>query len=86
MWLPGALCPGRRIRAILHNINLYDPRSRLVTLWGTFGLPLFSGPEPRRWLIVLKVTKQIPLTGGPNNIAITPDGEKLYVARVRPAA
>ena len=28
----------------------------------------------------LKVTKQILLSGGPNNIAITPDGEKLYVA------
>ena len=28
----------------------------------------------------LKVTKQIPLSGGPNNIAITPNGEKLYVA------
>lgn len=28
----------------------------------------------------LEVTKQVPLTGGPNNIAITPDGRKLYVA------
>lgn len=34
----------------------------------------------------LKVTKQIPLTGGPNNIAITPNGEKLYVAITRGAA
>ena len=33
----------------------------------------------------LKVTKQIPLTGGPNNIAITPNGEKLYVAITRGA-
>ena len=28
----------------------------------------------------LKVTKKIPLSGHPNNIAITPDGRKLYVA------
>ena len=28
----------------------------------------------------LKVLKQIPLTDGPNNLGITPDGEKLYVA------
>lgn len=28
----------------------------------------------------LEVTKQIPLSDGPNNIAITPDGSKLYVA------
>jgi YVTN family beta-propeller protein len=31
----------------------------------------------------LKVIKQIPLTNGPNNIAITPDGRKLYVAIAR---
>ena len=34
----------------------------------------------------LKVTKQIPLTGRPNNIAITPNGEKLYVAITRGSA
>lgn len=34
----------------------------------------------------LKVIKQIPLTGGPNNIAITPNGEKLYVAITSGAA
>lgn len=28
----------------------------------------------------LKVTKKIPLSGHPNNLAITPDGRKLYVA------
>jgi YVTN family beta-propeller protein len=28
----------------------------------------------------LKVTKKIPLSGHPNNIAITPDGRKVYVA------
>ena len=31
----------------------------------------------------LKVTKQIPLADGPNNIGITPDGEKVYVAIAR---
>ena len=31
----------------------------------------------------LRVTKQIPLTGRPNNIAITPDGKKVYVAITR---
>ena len=34
----------------------------------------------------LRVTKQIPLTDGPNNIAITPNGEKLYVAITRGSA
>ena len=29
---------------------------------------------------MLKVTEQIPLSGRPNNIAITPDGSKVYVA------
>ena len=28
----------------------------------------------------MKITKRIPLTGGPNNIAITKDGKKAYVA------
>lgn len=28
----------------------------------------------------LRVTKQIPLSGRPNNVAITPDGRKVYVA------
>jgi YVTN family beta-propeller protein len=28
----------------------------------------------------MKVTKKIPLSGHPNNLAITPDGRKLYVA------
>lgn len=31
----------------------------------------------------LKVTRQIPLSGRPNNIAVTPDGEKVYVAITR---
>ena len=31
---------------------------------------------------VMSVTKQIPLSGRPNNIAITPDGAKVYVAIV----
>ena len=31
----------------------------------------------------LRVTKQIPLTGRPNNVAITPDGRKVYVAITR---
>ena len=31
----------------------------------------------------LRVTKQIPLTGRPNNVAITPDGSKVYVAITR---
>ena len=31
----------------------------------------------------LKVSKQIPLTGRPNNVAITPDGRKIYVAITR---
>ncbi len=31
----------------------------------------------------LKVIKQIPLADGPNNIGITPDGEKVYVAIAR---
>ena len=31
----------------------------------------------------LKVTKKIPLSGHPNNIAITPDGRKVYVAIAR---
>jgi len=31
----------------------------------------------------LEVVKQIPLSDGPNNIAITPDGRKLYVAIIR---
>lgn len=31
----------------------------------------------------LEVTKQIPLTDGPNNIGITPDGRTLYVAIIR---
>ena len=30
-----------------------------------------------------KVSKQIPLTGRPNNVAITPDGRKIYVAITR---
>ena len=28
----------------------------------------------------LRVTKQIPLTGRPNNVSVTPDGRKVYVA------
>ena len=31
----------------------------------------------------LKVVNQIPLTGGPNNVGITPSGEKVYVAIAR---
>jgi YVTN family beta-propeller protein len=31
----------------------------------------------------LKVVNQIPLTDGPNNLGITPDGEKVYVAIAR---
>lgn len=31
----------------------------------------------------MKVSKQIPLTGRPNNVAITPDGRKVYVAITR---
>ena len=31
----------------------------------------------------LRVSKQIPLTGRPNNVAITPDGRKVYVAITR---
>lgn len=31
----------------------------------------------------LRVTQQIPLTGRPNNVAITPDGRKIYVAITR---
>ncbi len=31
----------------------------------------------------LKVTRQIPLSGRPNNIAVTPDGKKVYVAITR---
>ena len=34
-------------------------------------------------LKTLKVTKKIPLSGHPNNIAITPDGRKVYVAIAR---
>lgn len=33
----------------------------------------------------LEVIKQIPLSDGPNNIGITPDGRKLYVAIIRGA-
>ena len=31
-------------------------------------------------IAMLKVTKKIPLSGRPNNLAITPDGRKVYVA------
>ena len=33
-------------RRILHNIGPFDPDSRLFTLRGTFGLPLFSIADP----------------------------------------
>jgi hypothetical protein len=48
---PGPSRPGRRIRRILHNISRFDPDSSLITLRGTFGLPLFSGADPKRSVI-----------------------------------
>lgn len=49
------------------------------------GSALFFSNEVERTLDIvpaatLKVAKKIPLTGRPNNVAITPDGRKLYVA------
>src|SRR5437016_248187 len=31
----------------------------------------------------LKVFKQVPLSGNPNNVSITPDGKKVYVAIIQ---
>ncbi|MBI3981625.1 MAG: beta-propeller fold lactonase family protein [Gemmatimonadetes bacterium] len=56
------------------------------------GSALYFSNEVDRTLDVvptrtLKVTKQIPLSGRPNNVAITPDGRKVYVAiRAEPGA
>src|SRR5688500_14831662 len=55
------------------------------------GTTLYFSNEVDRTLDIvpaatLKVAKRIPLTGRPNNVAITPDGSKIYVAIREPDA
>src|SRR6185503_11230419 len=94
--VPDAGCLGqrpdrRRIRSLIFAVegrsddmtSFIKSLAILAALALVFTLPLTAANGTLVRIIhtkTMKVTKKIPLSGHPNNLAITPDGKKLYVA------